>query len=61
MTKKISKIKFGDFASFDDFVNYLLQNGIDFLETSDGELIRFSHADEVWENNKPEDLKKFKS
>lgn len=61
MTKKISKIKFNDFSNESDFFEYLIQNDILWLEDQNGNKIHYSQANEVWEENKPEDLKKFKS
>lgn len=61
MTKKISKIKFNDFSNESDFFEYLIQNDILWLEDQNGNKIHYSQANEVWEENKPEDLKKFKT
>lgn len=61
MTKKIKKIKFNDFNNESDFFEYLIQNGILWLEDENGNKIHYSQASQIWEENKPEDLKKFKS
>ena len=61
MTKKIKHIKFDDFNSADDFLTYLLENDISDLEDEDGNIFPYTDFAEIWQANKPEDLKKFKS
>ncbi len=60
MTKKLKTIKFQDFHSSDELLNFLIENGIDYLEHEDGRKFHYSESELVWEENKPEDLKKFK-
>lgn len=61
MIKKIKKIKFQDFNNETEFFEYLIQNGIVWLEADNKNRIHYSNAAQVWAENKPEDLKKFKS
>ena len=61
MTKKIKQIKFSDFNSDDEFLTYLLENDISELEDEEGNLFPYTDFTEIWKQNKPEDLKKFKS
>jgi hypothetical protein len=61
MTKKLKTIKFQDFHSSDELLNFLIENGIDYLEHEDGRVFHYSESEQVWEENKPEDLKKFKA
>lgn len=61
MTKKIKQIKFSDFNSDDEFLTYLLENDISELIDEDGKTFSYTEFSEIWQDNKPEDLKKFKS
>lgn len=61
MTKKIKQIKFSDFNSDDEFLTYLLENDIAELIDDEGKLFSYTEFSEIWQQNKPEDLKKFKS
>lgn len=61
MIKKIKKIKFQDFNNETEFFEYLIQNDIIWLEDDIKNKIHYSNAARVWAENKPEDLKKFKS
>lgn len=61
MTKKIKQIKFSDFNSDDEFLTYLLENDITELVDETGQLFSYTEFSEIWQQNKPEDLKKFKS
>jgi hypothetical protein len=61
MLKKIKQIKFSDFNSDEDFLTYLLENDISQLMDEDGNIFPYTEFPEIWQQNKPEDLKKFKS
>ena len=61
MLKKIKQIKFSDFNSPEDFLTYLLENDITELVDENGQSFPYTEFSEIWQQNKPEDLKKFKS
>lgn len=61
MLKKIKQIKFSDFNSDDEFLTYLLENDITELIDETGQSFSYTEFSEIWQQNKPEDLKKFKS
>lgn len=60
MILKLSKIKFSDFQSPDDFFNYLLMNNIKIIKDEHGKEFSYLNYEEIWQENKPEQLQKFK-
>lgn len=61
MTKKITKIRFRDFDNEVELLQYFIENSIQWIEYPDGTKIHYSESLKIWQENKPEDLKKFKS
>lgn len=61
MTIKITKIKFRDFDNEVELLQYFIENNIQWILYPDGTKIHYSNSSKIWQENEPEDLKKFKS